>query len=358
MGSSGRRRGLVPRSSVMSPTASREHPGPRCRLTSVLERPWTGSAKSLSQLSPTLPTDGLIPASADARGSGSTGTAARRGHRDGSTLRLGRGGARDAPAPGRRRRSSAPRSRAGPCATREPTMRRARASITMTTWTKPCHVETWVRFGIHGPRPIRPRSGGCLQRPRERVRPRRLEATVHRPPGRADTVQTHRGSSWSGRASRRTMLGRPIARVRRATVRPAGDGEQFLLGRVAASSCTHAVDAEVSFEDPPDRRPETHAPPGTRSRRLAGIGAARGMGMAGRWGQRWHPADRLDRIGVAVIIDEPIHALDRWSSPAPAKHAGARRSSRFSRSSALIRSLPSVDTPARTPPAVVSRVMV
>lgn len=181
MGSSGRRRGLVPRSSVMSPTASREHPGPRCRLTSVLERPWTGSAKSLSQLSPTLPTDGLIPASADARGSGSTGTAARRGHRDGSTLRPGRGDARDAPAPGRRRRSSAPRSRAGPCATREPTMRRARASITMTTWTKPCQVETWVRFGIHGPRPIRPRGGGCLQRPRERVRPRRLEATVHRP---------------------------------------------------------------------------------------------------------------------------------------------------------------------------------
>jgi hypothetical protein len=75
-----------------------------------------------------------------------------------------------------------------------------------------------------------------------------------------------------------------------------------------------------------------------------------------RRGDRQQPADRLDPVDVAVIVDERDHGLDRRSSSAIAKYADAFRrisfacrSSRTSRSKALMRSRSSLVGPARTP---------
>ena len=80
------------------------------------------------------------------------------------------------------------------------------------------------------------------------------------------------------------------------------------------------------------------------------------MRMIGRWGDRQHPADRLDPIRPAVIVDEGDHGLNRRSSSAWAKYAEALRrislawrSSRFSRSSALSLSAISVVRPGLRP---------
>jgi hypothetical protein len=89
---------------------------------------------------------------------------------------------------------------------------------------------------------------------------------------------------------------------------------------------------------------------------LARIGAPGRVGVVAGRGDRQHAADRLDPIAGAVIIDESDHGLDRRSSSAIAKYADALRrislacrSSRFSRSSARIRSRSSPVGPARTP---------
>src|SRR6185437_4904278 len=103
----------------------------------------------------------------------------------------------------------------------------------------------------------------------------------------------------------------------------------------------HAVDAEVLLEHPPNLRLQGVIP--SRPSRQAGrIGAPDDMRMPGRWGNRQHPADRLDPIRRAVIVDEGDHGLCRRSSSAWAKYALALRrislacrSSRFSRSRAL-----------------------
>src|SRR6202021_1785031 len=80
------------------------------------------------------------------------------------------------------------------------------------------------------------------------------------------------------------------------------------------------------------------------------------MGVIGRQGDRQHPADRLDPMRLAVIVDEGNHGLNRRSSSAWAKYALALRrislacrSSRFSRSRAFSLSAMSVGTPARCP---------
>ena len=69
------------------------------------------------------------------------------------------------------------------------------------------------------------------------------------------------------------------------------------------------------------------------------------MGVIRRRGDRQNPADRLDPMDGAMIIDERDHLLNGRSSSACAKYADAFlsislacRSSRFSRSNALIRS--------------------
>src|SRR3954463_9619875 len=78
--------------------------------------------------------------------------------------------------------------------------------------------------------------------------------------------------------------------------------------------------------------------------------------MIRRRGDRQHPADRLDPVGLTMLVDEGNHDRNRRSSSAWAKYADAFlrislawRSSRFSRSRVLIRSRSSVVGPARTP---------
>src|SRR5258708_17204356 len=103
----------------------------------------------------------------------------------------------------------------------------------------------------------------------------------------------------------------------------------------------HAIDPEVLLEHSLNFWLQGVIP--SRSRRQPGrIGAPGGMRMVGRWGDRQHPADRLDPIRPAVIGDEGDHGLCRRSSSARAKYALALRrislawrSSRFSRSRAL-----------------------
>src|SRR5258707_15096632 len=76
--------------------------------------------------------------------------------------------------------------------------------------------------------------------------------------------------------------------------------------------------------------------------------------VSGR-GDRQNAADRLDPVDVPMIVDERLHGFDRRSSSAWAKYADALRrislawrSSRFSRSSALIRSPSCVVTGPQT----------
>jgi hypothetical protein len=80
------------------------------------------------------------------------------------------------------------------------------------------------------------------------------------------------------------------------------------------------------------------------------------MGMVGRRSDPQHPADRLDTVDLALIVDEGDHGFDRRSSSAIAKYADAflrislaRRNSRTSRYSALMRSRSSLVAPGRWP---------
>ena len=113
----------------------------------------------------------------------------------------------------------------------------------------------------------------------------------------------------------------------------------------------HAVDLEVLIENPFDLDAEHDVALDARRCRLR-LGAAGDVGVVCRRGDRQHLADRLDPVVVAVRIDEADHGFHRRSSSAWAKYALALRrislawrSSRFSRSSALMRSRSSVVVP-------------
>src|SRR5512132_4408965 len=121
-----------------------------------------------------------------------------------------------------------------------------------------------------------------------------------------------------------------------------------------------AVNLEILVPDPPNLFRQGEIAP--LARRCTGGIAGTGGGIAGtggmlavrRRGDRQNPADRLDPVGVAMLVDERLHDLDRRSSSAIAKYAEALRrisfacrSSRTSRSSALIRSRSSLVVPAR-----------
>lgn len=89
---------------------------------------------------------------------------------------------------------------------------------------------------------------------------------------------------------------------------------------------------------------------------LGGIGTACDVSVVGGRGERQNPADRLDPILTPMIVNEGDHRFDRRSSSAKVKYADAFRrillawrSSRFSRSSALMRSRSSVVCLARLP---------
>ena len=59
--------------------------------------------------------------------------------------------------------------------------------------------------------------------------------------------------------------------------------------------------------------PVTLTPP------TGGIGAPGDMGMIGRRGDRHNLADRLDPVGLTMVVDEGDHGLNRRSSSACAK---------------------------------------
>lgn len=86
------------------------------------------------------------------------------------------------------------------------------------------------------------------------------------------------------------------------------------------------------------------------------ITAPGGMTPISQRGDLQHLANRLDSVQIPVSVDIGVHFFSWWSSSAWAKKAlavfrisPARRSSRFSRSRARIRSRSAVVTPGRTP---------
>src|SRR5690606_25047303 len=107
---------------------------------------------------------------------------------------------------------------------------------------------------------------------------------------------------------------------------------------------TRAVDLEVLLPDPADLLSKdllSLGPSGSK-RRGTLLCFVR---VVGGWSDRQHARDRLDSILLPVLVDEGHHHLCLRSSSAWAKKAAAfrrislaRRSSRFSRSSSLIRS--------------------
>jgi hypothetical protein len=118
-----------------------------------------------------------------------------------------------------------------------------------------------------------------------------------------------------------------------------------------APHLAHAVDAEVRIEYAPDVGLQDEVAPGP-GRQPGRVGAPGDMGAVRRRGDRQHLADRLDPVGPAMVVDEGDHRFSGRSSSAWAKYADALRrislawrSSRFSRSRALIRALSSVAEP-------------
>jgi hypothetical protein len=79
-----------------------------------------------------------------------------------------------------------------------------------------------------------------------------------------------------------------------------------------------AVDAEVLLEHAPDLDHEHRVALGA-GRQLGGISPPGSMRVVGRRGDRQQPADRLDPVDGAVLVDEGDHERDRRSSSAIAK---------------------------------------
>ena len=123
----------------------------------------------------------------------------------------------------------------------------------------------------------------------------------------------------------------------------ASRGHDALPGQLPPD-LAYTVDAEVGLDHALDLDHQRRVAAST-NRLLVRIGTPGGMRVVGRRGDRQHPADRLDPVDCPMIVDETDHGRDRRSSSAMAKYADALRrislawrSSRTSRSSALIRS--------------------
>lgn len=98
--------------------------------------------------------------------------------------------------------------------------------------------------------------------------------------------------------------------------RATGDGEP--LTPHLPPDLAHAVNTEVLGEDAQHLGPERFVTlePGRTPGRIAAPGE---MLMVGRRGDRQDPADRLDPVGLSVIVDEGDHRLNGRSSSACAK---------------------------------------
>jgi hypothetical protein len=103
-------------------------------------------------------------------------------------------------------------------------------------------------------------------------------------------------------------------RISRATVQR--DGEA--LPPQLPPDLAHAIDAEVLLEHASDLDFQIRVAADPLGQ-AGGIGALAGVGVVGRRGDRQDPADRLDPVGLTMIVDEGDHGLNRRSSSAWAK---------------------------------------
>ncbi len=146
------------------------------------------------------------------------------------------------------------------------------------------------------------------------------------------------GHAWCG-----SRPARPSARISRPTwSRPTAMPSRRRACHTLRAPYTAEVGPVDAVDDP---RPSSASRTGP-GRRWPDLGR-----VVGGRGDRQGPADRLDPERAAVLVDEAGHRVERRSSSAPKKVAAllrislARRSSRFSRSSSLMRSRSSVVRP-------------
>src|SRR5437868_1980523 len=102
----------------------------------------------------------------------------------------------------------------------------------------------------------------------------------------------------------------------------AGDRDPFTVE--LPPDLADAIDAEVLLVHPSDLDIQSGIAL-KPWRQLARIGAPGGVGMIRRRGDRQDPADRLDPVDGAMLVDEIDHGLNRRSSSAWAKYADALR---------------------------------
>ncbi len=175
----------------------------------------------------------------------------------------------------------------------------------------------------------------------QHVRPRRPELAVHLV-RRAGRGLVGDGGPDLPAAGRAPQAHPPHQAFHRAA------GHRDAVAAELPPDLAGAVDPEVGLMRPPDLLHDRRVFPSPR-RPPRRVGTPGDMSVAGRRGDRQHPADRLDPVRVPVIADEGDHGFERRSSSAAAKYAGAFRrislawrSSRVSRSRTLIRSRSSV----------------
>ena len=199
------------------------------------------------------------------------------------------------------------------------------------------------------------------------VGPGRLEVSVHAVERAQRRLVAHR------RADRlATDDAAKVHRPHQPGHRAAGDRDP--LAPQLPPNFPHAVDPEVLVPNALDVRPQLGVALGTGGE-LPGIASPSDVLEIRRRGDRQQPADRLDPVDATVIVDERdpcrclghrlpdgtgstrrVDGFDRRSSSAIAKYADAFRkisfacrSSRTSRSKALMRRRSSLVGPARTP---------
>ncbi len=194
------------------------------------------------------------------------------------------------------------------------------------------------------------RPGGDVRKVRDpqQVRARRPELAV-------DAVQR----AWRGLVADRRL--HALAANDALQTHPAHEpchraaGHIFALPHQLTPDLADAVDLEVLIEHASNLHAQRCIPLDARRRRVRAT-PPRGVRVIAGRGDLQHTTDRLDPVSPAIIVYEGDHGLNRRSSSAWAKYALALRrislawrSSRFSRSSALIRSRSSDVDPARRP---------
>jgi hypothetical protein len=145
----------------------------------------------------------------------------------------------------------------------------------------------------------------------QRVRPRRLELPI-------DPIERARDSLVTGCGLERLAPDSALQAHGSHQARHRAAGDRDLLPVELAPDLAHAIDAEVRLEHAPDLGLQGRIALGA-ARQLLRVGSSRDMGVIRRRGDRQDPADRLDPVGVPMLVDEGDHDLNRRSSSAIAK---------------------------------------